>query len=898
MEKHPESPPKLGEKILKRFVPAGVKGRSIIGDLREEYLEHLHSGSRITAALHYWKIVVSIALRFRWHSKRSEGKSSTRDGGRRAYLDNLLYDVKLAVRMLAKKPGLTITAVITLGLGIGANTTIFSIVNTVLLQPLPYEEPERLVGVFRIDPDLTGENPTPARIASLFAVPLPVYRDWRDLSPVFANSGAFGPNAFTLTGGDGPERVIGAFIDSGVFDTLGVKPMLGRDFLPEEDQVGAPPLAVLSHGLWQRRFGADPDILGQKILLSGTIRTIVGVMPPGFSYPGDNKDVWANFTDQHIESAIRNGGWLQVIARLRSGVSHEQAQLEMDGVARRICEQHPEECEHGIGLFPEKELEVADTRSGLLLLLGAVGLVLLIACANMANLLLVRASERRKETGLRQALGAGRSRLLIQHLSESVMLSLVGGVVGCIIAVAGLRPLAASFPEGLPRATEITVDFRLLLFAAGLSLLTGLVIGVLPALRAIKTPVAETLRDGGRGFAGGRHRNRTQAVLVVSEIALAFVLLAGAALFIKSFSSLSAVEPGFVVDNMLTMSIEIPGADRDPDAAADAAGAFFSELDEKLLSLPGVQAVGRANQMPFVSGLSFPPTSIDSSEGIVEDNVHNSTVTPEYFTTLEIPLVAGRGFTSTDRKGTQLVALVCETMARKHWPEDDPIGRRVRVDVGDDPEWITVVGVVGDVKHRLNWAPFDEFYIPYAQWPTEYQNVVIKTAIDPMVLAPSVREAVWAIDPNLPVSIRALDEQITRSKAVVGHRFRIFMLGCLSGLAALLAVVGVYGVLAYTVSQRSNEIGIRLALGAGKTRVVRSVLSRGLAMAGIGLALGWAIASAASRVMESLLFQVSPTDPMTLAGVALLVAVAATAASTIPALCATRVDPVEALKGE
>lgn len=810
-------------------------------------------------------------------------------------MSNLLLDLKLAIRLLFKKPGFTLAAVLTLGLGIGANTTIFSIVYGVLLKPLPYPKPEQLVSVFRIDPEVTGKNPSLARIADLYAVPYAVHLDWSRRSSVLETAGAYAPAGFTLTGGDRPERFIGIRMDSGVFRSLGVQPFLGRALLPEDDQVGAPSLVILSHGLWQRRFGSDSSVLGEQIILNGESHTVIGVMPRKFVFPNDRHELWVSLDDERKKSPVREYGYLQVIARLKSGVTPEQAQREMDGVAQQIGEVHPEEINHGIGLFPHKELKVVNSRAGLLLLLGAVGLVLLIACANIANLLLVRAAERRRELGLRQALGAGQSRLVAQYLCESLVLSLTGGVVGYWIAFASLKPLVASFPGGLPRAAEISVDYRLLLVAVGLSVATGLVTGSLPALRAIRLPVVDVLKDGARGFTGGIHRNRTQAALVVSEIALAFVLLAGAALFIKSYSALTAVDPGFVADNVLTISVALPERYRDSEQESYA---FITELHERLGALPGVQAVGGAEQMPFMGGTSWPPTSVETSDGIIDDSVHSTTVTPEYFATMQIPLVAGRQLSRTDRKDTPLVAVVSEAMVRNYWPQEDPIGRRIRVNVAEDPMWMTVVGIVGDVKYGLSRNPYPQFYVPYAQDPSWYQNVVVKTAMAPDALTPTVRELLRSMDPNVPTDIRRLEDRIDQSSAVAGKRFQITLLGCLSGLAALLAVVGIYGVLACIVSQRSHEIGIRMALGADKTSVMRNVVGRGLLLAGIGLAVGFVIALAFSRIMESLLFEVSPADPATLAGVALLVALAAVAASALPAYRATKVDPSEALRQE
>ena len=669
--------------------------------------------------------------------------------------------------------------------------------------------------------------------------------------------------------------------------------MLGRLFGFEDDEVAAPPVALLSHATWQSRYGSDPEVVGRTIGLNGVTHEIVGVMPPGFQFLDMDESLWTPLDDGIKQQTSRNAGNLQVIARLRQGVTLEQAQREMDAVARHIGELHPEEVEHGIGLVERRELVVAESRAGLFLLMGAVGLVLLIACANIANLLLVRATERRRELGVRQALGAGRGRLLLQNLSESVMLSLAGGAAGCAVAMVTLRPFAAAFPGGLPRAAEIAVDYRLLLVAAGLAVVTGVVIGLLPAIRSIRTPIVAVLQDGSRGYAGGRRSNRTHAVLVVAEIALAFVLLAGTGLFIRSLQRLTRVDPGFTAHDLLVSSINLPSQYRD---YGDSTRALFRDLDQRLAAIPGVQDFARASQMPFVGGWSSPPTAIETPDGVVETIVHRASITPGYLSTMGIPLLAGRGFTTEDTEDAPAAIIVNHAMAERYWPGVDPIGRRVMVPVPGDSIWRTVVGVAGDVRYRLNYPPFPKYYVPFTQIPYWYQFVIVKSPLGPEAMAPAIREAVWSVDSNLPVSVFRLEEAINGSSAVTRPRFTVVVFGCLSALAALLAIIGIYGVLAYTVQQRSNEISIRMALGARATDVLRNVLRRGLAMAGIGLAIGLVLALAGSRLIRSLLFEVSPADPFTLASVAVLVTVATLIASYLPARRATKVDPVTALR--
>jgi putative ABC transport system permease protein len=831
-------------------------------------------------------------------ASRSRPRSPSDPGRRgawRSILTHVFADTRHSLRLMAKKPFFALSGVVTLGLGIGTTTMMLSVVDTVLLKPLPYPDSEQLVAVFRIDPEVTGPNPSVTNIANLYAVPYEVFGDWRDMSPVFESAGAYYRTSVALTGGDRAERLTGAVVTSGVFEALDIPAALGRTFIPADDEVGAPGVVALSHGLWQDQFGGDSTVLGRQLSLSGRQYTVVGVMPEDFRFPSTTTQLWMTLSDERKTSPVRNAGYLQVIARIRSGVSLEQAQREEDAVARRIGEAHPAEVEHGIGLFSYKELVLGSTGPGLLILLGAVGLVLLIACANIANLLLVRATERRRELGIRQALGAGRYRLMAQHLNESVVLSLVGGVAGLIFAVAVRGPFIAAVPGGVPRSGEIAVDYRVFVIAAAISLLTGLLAGLLPALRAGRSAVVDVLQDGGRGFVGGKKRNRTNTALVVSEVSLAFALLAVAGLLVKSYVRLSGVERGFDAEGVVVMPVTLPAPYRQEPADAYR---FFEELGDRLAAVPGVRQVGGASQMPFVGGMSFPPTSIETAEGVVEDIHHFSVVTPEYFGVMHIPTVAGRLFTSGDRFSTDPVIVVNEAMARKYWPNENPVGRHVRRDVAGDSIWRTVIGVVGDVRWNLNQDALSDYYVPYAQDALFFHTMVLKTSIDPTAIIPAAREALWAIDRDIPARAWVLEDLITDSASVAGPRFGIYVLGSLSALAAVLAVLGVYGVLAYTVEQRAGEIGIRIALGAGTRDVVGNVLRSGGLMAGLGVAIGLGIAVAVSRITSAMLYEVSPTDPATLAAVALVVAGAALAASYIPARRATKVDPVEAVRME
>ncbi len=886
-------PPRPAEWLLRRLGPPGIAGLSIVGDAREEYLERRRSSSLLAARLWYWTLVISIVSRFAGRRPRRVPAPSASPEVR---VNNLLVDVKLALRLLRRRPGFAAAAVLTLGLGIGANTTIFSLVNSVLLSPLPYPNPDQLVSVFREDPEVTGRHPSPGNIAGLFAVPYAVFLDWTARSRVFQDAGAYATASFTLTGGERPESLRGVILTSGVFAALGVPAALGRPLVPGDDRVGAPPVAVLSHGLWQRRFGADPGVLGREIMLSGVSFSVVGVMPPRFNVLGGRggpRDVWVNLSDQRKQSPVRNSGYLQVIARLKPDVSVDQSQRELDVVSRQIGQDHPEEREHRILLVSRKTLVVANARPGLIMLMGAVGLVLLIACANIANLLLVRATERRREFGLRQALGASRGRILFQHLAETLVIASGGGALGLGIAALSLEPLAKAFPGGLVRAAEVVVDARLVAIAAVLTCATALVTSALPALRASRTAIADILREDGRGISGSRFRNRTQTLLVVSEIALAFVLLAGVGLFVRSYAALSASSLGFEAGRLVTMAVNVPTRLRDGEPKAYMA--FFGDTTDRLRAIPGVESVGAADQGPFMGGMSFPPTSIETPGGVTKAITFATAVTPGYFQTLGAPLVAGRWLDDRDGPGTAPVAVVNQTMAERYWPGEDAIGRRVRLDFGDRT-WMTVVGVVGDVVYRLGMRPPAAVYVPYAHFPDTYLYFVARTAAAPDAVMPRIRELLTKIDPDAPVRVDALTALVADSNTAVSQRFAIALIGCLAGLAALLAIVGIYGVLSYNVSMRTHEIGVRLALGADAVDVVRGVLRRGLLMAAVGCGVGLGLSLAASHVLASQLYEISATDPATLAGVAALVVAAATTASYVPAKRATRINPVEALR--
>ncbi|MEJ2236891.1 MAG: ABC transporter permease [Gemmatimonadales bacterium] len=886
-------PPRLAELLLARFVPPGISGRSILGDAREEYGAQLSSRPHLLADLWYWKHVLSIIARFVTGSPRHPLGSGKRPSSLTSAVRALGYDARIAFRGLRKRPGFTLAAILTLGLGIGANTMIFSVVDGVLLRPLPFPESHRLVNAFRVDPAVTGRNPDLSMLGSLYAVPYPVFMDWAEMSPAFEVAGAYRQMSFTITGSDQAERLGGTEVSWGVLSALGARPAVGRLFSPEDDAVGAPRVVVLGYGTWLSRFGSDPGVIGRSISLNGVRHEIIGVMPRGFRFDGSSEDLWVTFTDDFKSSTVRNAGSLQVIARLKPGITVDRAQREMDAVARRIGELHPEEAEHGIGLIERRDLVVANTRAGLTMLLGAVGLVLLIACANIANLLLVRATERRRELGLRQALGADRMRLVAQLMSESVLLALVGGTVGCAVALVSLRPFVAAFPSGLPRAEEIGIDTRLLLFAAALALATGVITGLLPSVRAMRTSVMEVLQEAGRGSAGGKRRSRMHAALIVAEVAIAFVLLVGAGLFVRSLQRLMQVDTGIDSANLIVSGISPPTQYRD---WGDTTRGFYRDLTTQIEAIPGIESFAFAGQMPFVGGWSSPPTLVETPDEMVQTTVHRTSAAPGYLRTMGIPLLAGRDFTTADTKDAPPVIVINRAMADRYWSDLDPIGRRVMVPIQGDSVWRTVVGVAANTVYRLDMQPFPKYFVPFEQIPFWYEWLIVRSDLGAEALAPSLRQAVWSVDSDIPLTVFRLDDAIDGSRAVAQPRFAVFVFGCLSSLAAILAVLGIYGVLSYVVQQQSGEIGIRMALGADASSVVRAVLQRGLLMAAVGLTLGLGAAFAASRVVRSLLFEVSPMDPITIAGVAVLILVATMLASWIPARRASRVDPVVTLR--
>jgi putative ABC transport system permease protein len=804
---------------------------------------------------------------------------------------DLWTDLRHGLRVLTKNPGFTFVALVALALGIGANTAIFSVVHAVLLRPLPYNNPDRLVTVFETEPELAKTPVTPAD-----------FLDWREQNRVFAHLAAIQWSGFNLTGGSVPERIRGAKVSVDFFATLGVQPELGRGFLPQEESPGADQIVVLSHGLWGRRFGKDPGIIGKTLTLDGRSFTVIGVMPAGFRDYVTSAELWTPLAFGDKAKKVRDTHYLGVIGRLKPGITQTQAQGEMETIAETLQQQYPDtNTGVGIRLVPLQTQVVGDVRPALLVLLGSVAFVLLIACANVANLLLARAAARQREVATRVALGASRLRIVRQFLTESLVLAILGGLLGLLLAHWGLQFLVFLKPTNIPRLTEIGIDGRVLAFTLLASFLTGIVFGVLPALQISNSDPNEFLKEGDRAGTAGPGRTRLRDVLVISEVALAFSLLLDAGLMIRSFARIQEVAPGFNPQNVLTMAIPLP-----PYRYAESAKrtAFFQQVLERVKQLPGAQYAGVTTDLPLTGGGT-------STDFLIKGQPAPSTppltdyhsVSPDYFRAMQITLQKGRYFTERDTNDRPPVVIINETLARRFFPNRDPIGQWVGL--SGPPDWREIVGVVGDVKDlALESGAEPAAYVPYLQNSPAYLSdtsysmaLVVRTENDPTVVASAVRHEILTVDKDQPVSSVMTMEQVV-ADSISFQRVNMWLLGIFAGLALAIATAGIYGVMAYSVTQRAHEIGIRMALGARRRDVLRLVLGQGLMLACVGISLGLIAALALARTMKSLLYSVQPTDPLTLAGVSLLFAAIAFIAAYFPARRATKVDPTVTLRYE
>jgi len=788
--------------------------------------------------------------------------------------------------MLLKNPGFSVVAVIALALGIGANAAIFSVVNTVLLRSLPYDNPDRLI--------VLKENKLPQ--FSEFSISPGNFLDWQKQNESFEKLAAINGASYNFVSGDAePERLRGARVSASLFELLGATALQGRTFTDEEDQPGHENVVLISNNLWKRRFASDPGVVGQSITMSAASYTIIGIMPATFRFPDRDTDLWTPIAFTARQAQQHGSHFLSAVGRLRPGVTIQQAETEMRTIAARLAEQYPgTNAGWSTLVFSMQEYEVRNIKVALVFLLGAVGLVLLIACANVANLLLARATARQREMAIRTALGASRWRVIRQLLTESVLLALVGGVVGLLIAYWGMGSLLTLAPEDLPRVKDVALDTRVLGFTLLVTMLTGIIFGLAPALQSSNPNLNETLKEGGRGTTTGHHRVRS--LLVVAEVALALVLLVCSGLLIRSFESLRRVNPGFNTQNALSVNISLPGR-KYPNQ--EQYSSFFTRLIEKTSTLPGVVAVGASQSLPiqgdFLVGFAIQGRPPDAPGEDKSTNYY--AVTPGYFKAMGIPLKKGRVFTDQDNAGAPRVAVINETMARTYFPDEDPIGKGIRLSQGDDA-FREIVGIVGDVKqYGLAQPTTLQTYEPYLQMPFSGMSLVIRAEGNPSALSGAIRSEVLALDKEQPVSrIRTLEDVISGS--VQQERFLMLLLGIFSGVAMILAAVGLYGVMSYTVNQRTHEIGIRMALGANAGNVLRLIVVHGMTLALIGVAIGLAGAFAFTRVMSTMLFAVSTTDPLTFAGVPLLLTGVALGACLAPARRAIKVDPMLALRHE
>lgn len=810
-------------------------------------------------------------------------------------MNNLIRDLQYGVRMLTKNPGSALIAILALGLGIGANSAIFSVVNGVLLRPLRYRDPDRLVVIWETKPSkgILRERVSP-----------PNFRDWQEKQRAFDQLAAFRSQPAVLTGGQLPERVETALVSANMFDLLGAKAAFGRSFLAGEDQPGRNRVAILSYGLWQRRFGSDAGILGKNVTVGGSSFTIVGVMPRDFRLLDSPSELWTPYVLDADELSQRGFHTLEVIGRLKQGTSMEQASSEMSSIARLIEQQYADiSAGWTTRIVSLRDQLVGDIGATLWTLLVAVVFVLLIACANVANLLLARAGSREKEIALRTALGANPARLVRQLLTESVVLALAGGVLGLALAAWSLVVLEKFSPANLPRLDEISIDWRVLAFTLLVSVLTGIAFGLAPALASVRSDLNSILKTSGRGTTGSRSRARLRNGLVVSEIASCVVLLAGAGLLIRSFAKLESVNPGFHADHVLTMQVNLPATRYSGWKVA----LFYKQLLERLQGLAGVQSAGIARNLPLSgsdASLNFVIEKRPVESSSDQPRAKYRAASAEYFAALGIPLMRGRYFDRTDGEKTPGVAIINNAAAQLFWPGENPIGQRIKAGF-EGSQWCTIVGIVGDIRHAgLDSAVNPEVYYHYLQVPPDLMSfveatmtIVLRTNTDPASMVAPVRGEVLKLDGDLAIfNVKTMQDLMGGSLAQ--PRFRTWLLGVFAAMAMILAAVGLYGVIAYAVTQRTNELGVRMALGAQKSDVLKLVVGQGAQLAGIGIGIGLIIALALMRVISQLLFGVNATDPLTFAGTAIAILLVALGASYLPALRAIKVDPLVALRYE
>ena len=812
--------------------------------------------------------------------------------------ETLMQDIRYGVRMLAKHKAFTSVAVITLALGIGANTAIFSVVNELLLRPLPYRDAERIVTLWEVTP--TGRRQNSASRAN--------FRAWYAQNTSYQHIAAFSDQRLNLTGDGEPEELSVQYASSEFFKVLGVEPILGRTFLPEDDQAGAAPVAVLTYGLWQRRFGAQPSLVGQPITLNGIKYTVIGVMPPNFQFhikqrsgTGRPAELWTVLTMQTVPGLNERGRFLGGVARLKDGVTIDFAGNELRTIATRTSAETPEyNKNYSAEVLPLREQFFGNVRRPLWLMLGAVGFVLLIACANVANLLLSQATSREKEIAVRAALGARRVRIVRQLLTESLLLALLGSVLGLGLAWFGIKALVAISPRDLVNLQSVGLNVTVLFWTLGVSMLTGIIFGLAPALHISRLNLNDSLKEGGKSESGqASGSRRLRSALVVSEIALAVVLLASAGLLIRSFVHLQRVDAGFNTDNVLTMVVRLPEARYQEDRQLVA---FFSQALEKIRHLPTVSSAGMVNHLPLYGGLGSstafkilgrpepPPGQAPGTDVRVVD--------AGYFPTMGIPLLRGRNFSDLELKEIRHVILINEAMAREHFPNEDPIGKRLDVAMFETPQPAEIIGIVGNVRYDslVDESPA-AVYFPHPDLAYSFMTLVIRTEGDPAAVAPAVQREIRSLDPNQPVSDVRTMKQVM-ADWVSRSRFNTLLLGIFAGLATLLSAVGIFGVMNYSVALRTREIGLRLAVGAQPRQVLMLILKQGLLLTIVGVVLGLVAAFALTRLLSGLLFGVTAVDATTFTSISVLLVIVSLLACYLPARRAMRIDPLQALRYE
>jgi len=812
---------------------------------------------------------------------------------------NTLQDIRYAFRMLLKRPGFTVIVVLTLALGIGANTTIFTAIDAVLLNPLPYKDPERLMVVWETNKQLGPEmwDRNEAAIGN--------FLDWRSRNQSFDQLGALFDTDMNLTGVGEPQRIQGCVVTTNFFQVLGVQPMHGRSFVPESETPGSPFTVIISHELWQRQFGSDRGIINKSLTLNAHQVAVIGVMPPGFElqFPiTRHVDMWVPMVIDIGDLGYhdRSNNFLYTVGRLKQGVSQEQAQTEMNLIAGQLQQQYPEtNTEKGVRVVALHKQLVGNVESYLYMLFAAVGFLLLIACANVAGLLLARVTARHREVAIRIAVGASRWRLIRQLLTESIILSGLSGLLGLLLAYGGVKLLVSLTPSEVPRLHEVGLHVPVFLWTLAISVVTGVLFGLAPAVQASKPDLNTALKESSGRNPGSFQGSGLRNLLVVSEVAVALLLLVGAGLMTKSFLRLQQVDPGFDATNVLSMNIALPTSKYREQRLLT----FYDQLFERVKNLPGVKSVAGINPLPLgnsnvsdrfvVEGAPFVALADRPFAGV-------RVITPDYFQTMSIPQLKGRSFTEQDREKTPNVIIVNEALASRYWPNQDPIGKRLGF-FEEDPgkqEWREIVGVVGNVKSKaLEIEVMPEAYFPYRQVPENFMNLVVRTASDPVSMVPAIRSQVLSVDKDQPVSdIMTMEQRV--AKSVAAKRFVMSLLGAFSILALGLAAVGIYGIMAYLVTQRTQEIGVRMALGAQKRDVLRLIVGKGMALAVIGTAIGLIASLALTRLMRSLLFEVTPTDWLTFVMVSVVLLTVALLASYIPARRATKVDPLVALRYE